>query len=532
MRNAAAGVKAMKDYRLDGMLHNAVAADLETDLVQPGLLAPPLVLGGAAELGPDGCVHGVILDKAQVRALFLAILRNPAAVLCGANIAYDVLVLLVDFAKRGVDISGDIFAMYDPEMTIVRGYCDGRVFEIQLAEPLDAIANGHVGKHRISGETIINKQTGRPGRYSLDTVTFEVQGREDAKTNDRFRLSYAQFHDVPIEQLPFEARQYPIDDAVNTLGNALGQAGHLPSVNRHVWDVERVPPFKLRCRYCKTYCDPTAPQACVRKQRRRNLQGLAQQAYFAWAVHIGSAWGLNIPQDEVDKLEARIDATREASVGPFKAAGIIREEGTVNESVLKRLTAIAYGARDQCPECISTVKKDGTPLPGKVISPTTGKTFVNCKACDGSGLRLPPECPRTPSGEIACGRDALCESGDELLMEYGEQPSRKIKTTFIPMLRRGRACNVCGRTGAATKYRPAHEDWCTAQNGEAGYRPIPFTPSVNPLLETERAAIEEGLHSIPRKGGVRECIVARGPQYEEIEVPDDYVLKPGEEIIR
>ncbi len=492
----------MKDYRLVGMMQNAVAFDLETHLIQPGLLAPPLVLGSAAEVGPNGGPVGFILDKTQCRDLFMAILKNPQAVLCGANIAFDLLVKLVDFAKRGIDIAELIFAMYDPEMTIVRGFCDGRVFEIQLAEPLDAIANGHLGKHRISGETMINKQTGRPARYSLDKVTFEVQGREDAKLNDRFRLSFAQFDDQPIASLPFEARQYPIDDSVNTLGNALGQAGLIPSVNRHVWNPERRPPYQMVCDHCgRKAVDPTTPQACVRKQRRRNLEGLANQAYFAWAVHLGSAWGLSIPQDEVDKLEAKIDANREASIGPFVAAGIIRKEGdkggkpgSVNESQLKRLTAIAYGARDQCPACINTVDKKGQPKPGKVISPVTGNTFVNCKDCDGTGLRLPPEVPRTPSGEIGCGRDSLCESGDELLMEYGEQPSRKIKTTFIPLLRRGRACNVCGKTGVATKYQDAHEEWCTAPNGEAGYRHVPFNPRVNVLLETERSAIEEGLH--------------------------------------
>lgn len=528
----------MRDERLDSMLSTAVALDLETHLIQPGLLAPPMVLGSAAELGPDGKIQGYILDKDQTRDLFASILKSPAIVLCGANIAFDLLVLLVDFARRGIDISAEIFAMYDPTSEIVRGRCDGRVFEIQLAEPLDAIANGHIGKHRISLEPIINKQTGRPGRYSLDTVTFEVQNREDAKANDRFRLSFAQFDGVPIAQLPFEARQYPIDDAKNTLGNALGQAGHLPSVNRHEWETFRVSPTQvgLFCKHCKKPCAPETPGACMRKQRRRNLQGLAQQAYFSWAVHAGSAWGLNIDQGEVDKLEKKIDDAREIAVVPFVAAGIIRgkedkKAGSVNESVLKRLVAVAYGARDQCPVCISTVSKRGVPLPGKVISEVSGNP-INCKACDGSGLHLPPEVPRSPSGEIGCSRDALIESGDELLMEYGEQPSRKIKTTFIPLLRRGRACNVCGKTGCATKYQAAHEEWCTAQNGEAGYRPVPFCPKVNPLLETERSAIEEGLHSIPRKGGVRECICARPPQYEEIEVPDDYVLQPGEELVR
>lgn len=515
----------MKSYRLDSMLTQSVSLDLETELIQPGLLAPPMVLGSAAEM-QNGELVGQILDKAAVRALFDAILASPNTVLCGANIAFDLLVLVVDYAKRGLDITGDVFNMYDPNNEIVRGDCDGRVFEIQLAEPLHAIANGHLGKHALTLETIVNKQTGRPGRYSLDTVTFEVQGREDAKANDRFRMSYGLFHDVPLDQLPFEARQYPIDDAKNTHGDALGQAGHLPSARKHQWQLDdgwATGSGQLMCTKCGVTMTADAPQACMRRERHRNLHALSGQAYFAWAAHLGSAWGLHVPQDEVDKLEARVDAQREASIGPFKAAGIIRDDGTEDQGVLKRLVAVAYGAQDLCPACNGE---------GKVPSEKTGgRTKVNCKTCDGTRLQLTPETPRSDGGGVCKSRDVLCESGDELLMEYGEQPSKKIKTTYLPLLRRGRACNVCGGTGASTKYKKGHEDWCSAPNGESGYRPIPLIVRVDPLKETLRAAIEDGLHSMPRTGGVRDCFVARPPKYETVEVPDDYVLRPGETIV-
>lgn len=488
----------MKDYRLDGMLENSISLDLETDLIQPGLVCPPFVLGSAAEWS-NGQLIGQILDKAQVRALFDQIRRSPSVVLCGANIPFDLLCLAADYAKRGEDVMPDIFNMYDPGMEIVRGDCDGRVFEIQLAEPLDAIAGGHIGKHRISGDQIMNKETGRPGRYSLDTVTFEVQGREDAKVNDKFRMSYHMFHDVPISALPFEAVQYPIDDAKNTHGDALGQAGLLPAVWRHEW-VQG--PSGLTCRYCAAPAD-NAPQACMRLQRRRNLHELANQAYFAWASHLGSAWGLHVPQEEVDKLEAKVDASADAHAGPFLEAGILRkaDDGYHEvQNVLKRLVAVAYGARDICPDCGGT---------GKVPSPATnGKTKINCKSCDGTCLRLPPEVPRSDGGGVGKSRDVLCESGDELLMDYGEQPSKKIKSTYIPLMRRGRACNVCGGTGVDTKYKKGHESWCTS-NGESGYRPIPLIIRTDPLKETLRAAIEDGLHSMPRTGGVRECFCAR-----------------------
>ena len=496
----------MKDYRIAGMLENAVSVDLETCLIQPGLLAPPVVLGSAAEWTSTNCgqVHGVLLAKADVMFLFDQIYDNPQVVLCGANISYDLLCDVVEKSGRGVDVMGKIFAMYDPNNEIVRGDCDGRVFEIQLAEPLHAIAQGHVGKHALTREPLMNKATGRPGRYSLDNVTFEVTGREDAKTNDIFRLSYAQFLGVPLHELPFQARQYPVDDAKNTHESALGQAGHLPAVHPHDWQDSKSslwPAGTLSCRHCNVPMSSEAPQACMRKERRRNLAGLARQAYYAWAAHVGSAWGLHVPQAMVDELEAKVDAQREGASAPFKAAGILRENGTESQSVLKRLVAVAYGSRDLCSACNGT---------GKVPSPATnGKTKINCEACDGTALLLTPFVPRSEGGGVSKSRDTLSESGDELLTEYAEQPSKKIKTTYIPLLRRGRACNVCGATGVGTKYKKAHEAWCSAPDGEAGYREVPITPRVDPLKETERAAIEDGLHGIPRKGGVRECFRSR-----------------------
>lgn len=491
----------MKDYRLDGMLRYAVSFDLETFRIQPGLVSPPMVLGSAAEMGPNGII-GAILTKDQARDFFVQVLDNPHAVICVANGAFDFLVEAVDFARRGIDIMPKIFAMYDPEGTVVRGECDGRVFEVQLAEPLHAIAQGHHCKQAFTGTPLPGKN-GRPGRYSLDNVTREVLAREDAKLNDRFRESYALFDDKPLSELPFEAIQYPIDDAKNTVEDALAQAGHLPSANHHEWVQSTVGSV---CRHCRAPMAPETPQACMRVQKRRNLHGLALQAYFAWAAHLGSAWGFSIDQADVDKLEAKVDAARESSIGPFVAAGIIRENGTEDQSVLKRLVAIAYGARDLCHVC------GGSRRVPSLKSKTKNAT-INCDECDGVGLAMPPTVPRSDGGGVGKSRDVLCESGDELLMSYGEQPSKKIKTTYIPLLRKARACTSCGLTGVATKYKKAHEEWCNAQENPT-YRAIPLIVRVDPLKETLRAAIEDGLHGIPRKGGIRECIG----------VPPGYVL--------
>jgi hypothetical protein len=60
------------------------------------------------------------------------------------------------------------------------------------------------------------------------------------------------------------------------------------------------------------------------------------------------------------------------------------------------------------------------------------------------------------------------------------------------------------------------------------------------VLDTGRVSYRGYVQLLPRRPGfvdketgeyvpsLRECIVARDPQYAEVEVPDDYVLQPGE----
>lgn len=61
----------------------------------------------------------------------------------------------------------------------------------------------------------------------------------------------------------------------------------------------------------------------------------------------------------------------------------------------------------------------------------------------------------------------------------------------------------------------------------------PINARWNVLVETGRTSCSKpNLQNPPRKGGFRECFVPRGPSWETVEVPDDYVLQPGEEIVK
>ena len=72
---------------------------------------------------------------------------------------------------------------------------------------------------------------------------------------------------------------------------------------------------------------------------------------------------------------------------------------------------------------------------------------------------------------------------------------------------------------------------------------IPLTLSPSPLLESGRVSFRGYIQLFPRWPGFfdkesqtyipsfRECIEPMLPTFEEIEVPDDYVLQPGEELV-
>lgn len=344
-----------------------VAFDVETHLIQDGLLAPPLVCGSVSSAiyprGRIGCAS-------EARTWFWQILNEePGQTIVGANIAYDMLVMAQDFAKRGIDILPDIFRAYD----------EGRVFDVQIAEALHAVAEGTLG---------VDPNTGKPvKRYSLDACVNIVLGRDNAKENDFWRLRYALLEDKPIDDWPEEARQYPLDDAVNTLEVALAQV-----------------------------------------ERNRNLHELPRQCRAAWVLHLGAAWGFRVDNARLEELEARVSAARAEGLGRFQQAGFVRSDESVDQSVLKRLILDAYGSKGVCFEC------DGT---GKVPSEKTGKP-VNHKPCDGTGMVPGPTTPRTEKGGISKARDTLLESGDELLEEYGRYTEEaKLHTTYIPFLRKG-----------------------------------------------------------------------------------------------
>lgn len=349
-----------------------VSFDLETALIEAGLLTPKIVCGSSAD------VNGARLHDRTTAIGRAQDILDSDRIIVGANIAYDMGCLAV--------ADSDLLPL------IFRAYAEGRVYDVQIAQALDAIAYGLL---------YVDPRTGQPmkGRYSLATCVDLTLGRTDAKANDYWRLRYALLEDVPIDQWPEEARQYPVDDAANTLEVALAQvkgggAGAVPG------------PL-------------------------RNLGDLSNQAETAFALHLGAIWGLRTDRERVEALRKKTEDAHKKFVERFAKLGLFKKDEDTGElkkdnDAIKRAVIKAYGGGGPCVE-----KCAG----GKVLSPKTGNP-IKCKACSGTGL-APGMVPTTATGGVSADRDTLMESGDETLIALGDNEPEKVLQTYLPFLEQG-----------------------------------------------------------------------------------------------
>lgn len=252
-----------------------VAFDTETHLIQPGLLAPPLVCGSFAPRADSA----YLFDPGQARATFKWHLGQPDTIV-GANVAYDM----------------GVMAALDPSLlsAIFDKYERGQVYDVQIAQALHRIAQG---------QFLVDPTTGRPygkGRYSLDRCVRECLGRDDAKRNDFWRTRYALLEHLDVAQWPEDARQYPLDDARNTLEVALAQHNHR-NVNRHV-----------------------------------------QEVRAALIMHLGAVWGLRTDPERVAALSAEVEASHAERVIKYRALGWIREDESKDMAAIRAAVERAY----------------------------------------------------------------------------------------------------------------------------------------------------------------------------------------------
>lgn len=555
----------------------AVGFDTETHRIRRGLPAPPMVCGSVA--WPDSAVAAgiasAILDKDPTRETFVGALEDERVVLAGANLAYDLIIMAVDLAARGIDAMPWIFRFLE----------QGRGFDILIAEQLGAIAGGYLDRDPRTGGTIKNPETGKQGGYSLATVVDMVLGRIDAKANDTFRLRYHELDGIPIAEWPQAAVDYPRDDAVNTLQVCLAQTGVIPRLKKqHRFTDES------GGRVCGDCGSTTFSSQCSVRAPIVNVHQVAEQTYSAFCLSLGAAWGLCVDQSAVDVIERYTLRRRTRLMPPFIAAGILREDESEDRAVIKKMIATAYGAKDPCAYCNGTGKVPsaaakpircpdcrGYCLPDAKTGPkcnawrasnpngcatcgNTGKVanpnppMVTCvrrvevvgksgeleldeeKTCDGTGLILVESVPRSDKEGVSYGRDALGQSGDDFLMTYGDFLLAVKTLGYVAWFRTARVPSA----GHAIEC-PTHVDEYDDCTCAGPYIDVPMNLRPNSILATGRVSYRGLVQLLPRKPGfkdpetdeyipsLRECFVARGPTYRYVEVPDDHVLQLGEE---
>ncbi|TQF12495.1 DNA polymerase I [Myxococcus llanfairpwllgwyngyllgogerychwyrndrobwllllantysiliogogogochensis] len=269
---------------------NLWSFDTETWLIQPGLLAPPLVCASIAMREPGS---ECLLDKAQAREFFRAAIAERDTHLVGANLAYDLGVMAADDPR----LVAPIFAALEA----------GRLHCVQIREALIDIARGLYGVDPSTGRKLEDDEG---ARYPLALLVQRYLGldiSEDKKNPKAWRLRYAELDGVPVERWPREAADYPKRDARYTL-------------------------------------DVFYRQEAIAQETPNggNLHAEAEQMRAAFALHLASIWGLRTNGAAVSQLRERVEREWTENRAKFQKAGIYREDGTKDSKRLAALVTAAY----------------------------------------------------------------------------------------------------------------------------------------------------------------------------------------------
>lgn len=429
-----------------------VALDTETALIQPGLLAPPLVCMSVAH--EDG--HE-LLHHTQAREWIVTLLESDR-LLVGAHIAFDMGV----FASKWPDLLPLIFEAYEAD----------RISDVLIREKLQHIALGvYRGYETIEGDY-------RALGYSLEDLALRRLGIQLDK--DTWRLRYGELIDLPIAFWPEGARRYAIGDAVATRDVWIDQCDGAEWMadefrqSRAAWWLQLMSAWGLRT-------DPQAVEALAERLQLR---------YDEVAEHLIECGLLRVEVDR-DAEAARqrlIDAYRVKGLTVPMTAGGKPKMGSkqlkaAGDSLLDDLAELNRLTRStkRSPAEVSTTHPqlverliNGGLAHENEVKDTKAAADLMRATCAAKGLAL----VLTDKGNVKLDRDTCDSVGHPDLEAYAELSGLTTQlSNFVGLLRRG-----------------TH---------------TPIQPRFETLLETGRTSASPNVQNLPRKGGVRECFVPR-----------------------
>lgn len=362
-----------------------VAWDTETCLIGPGQPAPPLVCTSIKDSQGSYLLH-----HTESKPFFDYALYDNNVTLVGHNLAYDFGVV----AQKWPEFLPQVFKLIEEG----RAHCT--MVRMKL---IDIAANRYRG-YRIerTPQEIKEKKKAKwiDVRYDLSSTYNRFTGQWLKK--DEYRLKYREYLDVPLEEWPEGAQQYPLEDARATLIVHEGQENVRKYLNTQIQES-----FSYL-----TEVDVLGDQA--------------SQMKAAWWMWLMAAWGIRTSPIGVLKLQEEAGKAYQDTIDFLKDIPICEVCG---EAILQK------NALSPKPMCERHPRARHLYL----VSPAGKRSTKAAKLRMIKAMGGIENCRLTAKGQISLDKEACAAADDPLLDEYGELSSlQTVVNKDLKALRKGR----------------------------------------------------------------------------------------------
>lgn len=284
-----------------------IAWDTETERFRPGKMAPELVCITWQE---EGEPSPQLVTTADLRASIEYILAQNTIV--GQNVAYDMAVVAAAYP----DLIPKIFQAYKEE----------RVTDTMIRQQLIDISNGQFRGTRAPGGEWLKYN------YRLDDLVFRHLGRRLKK--DGWRMRYGEFSGLPFSS--WERRAAELQEEAKIL---LQREGAKPAAERYYGGLDpkdllailEDPPYQA-IQYPLDDASTTFDVYLAQEKGKNEaaLKNQFRETYAAFCLHLSTVWGLRTNQPGVDELERSTKDEIEEIKQRLVTEGLVRPDGSRN----------------------------------------------------------------------------------------------------------------------------------------------------------------------------------------------------------
>lgn len=367
-----------------------IGTDVESYLIKPGLLAPPLVCVSAA-WNSNGRRVTTLLDKNKGSDFYKTCLQDKGTILVLHNGVFDM----------------GVSAAFEPELVkpIFHAYAEGRIRCTQIRQELIDIA---IGRKSINGTLMLfDEDRGEwiAPEYHLASLMMRFFGKDrSAEKSDPngWRLRYAELDGIPTEVWPEKARNYAIEDSEDALDLYWHQAEQAKRLG------------------------------ILKDEATGEIVNEVEQNCAHWALHLASVWGMRTDPERTLELEDKLLGLQETTRKRLIRAGILKERPATKKE------------RDEG-------KVDFYNKAGKACRWSTDKKKVQAyvqrwASRHNQEVTYTDRSERYPEGQVATDKDSLNLTGSRLLKMLADGGGvDKILTTYVPALKFGTKFPITAR---------------------------------------------------------------------------------------